>query len=69
MFSSFSGVLLVAGGSGITFTLGILQDLIMKDREGRSRVNTIQVIWAIQDPCTSQFPEFCARNLSLHVHC
>lgn len=50
MFPSFSGALLIAGGSGITFALGIAQDLIQKDLDGNSRVKTIEIVWAIQDP-------------------
>lgn len=56
MFASFSCALLVAGGSGITFALGIVQDLIQKDLEGKSRIKVIELVWAVQDPCTSQPP-------------
>ncbi|VDC03745.1 unnamed protein product [Peniophora sp. CBMAI 1063] len=50
MFESYSGVVLVAGGSGISFTLGVLDDLMQAHAAGRSRVRAIEVVWAIADP-------------------
>ncbi|KAI0794895.1 incomplete iron reductase [Abortiporus biennis] len=50
IFASFSGALLVAGGSGITFALGMFQDLIRKDLEGESRLKDIELVWVVQDP-------------------
>jgi hypothetical protein len=38
------------GGSGITFALSVVQDLIQKDLEGKSKVKVIDVIWTVQDP-------------------
>jgi cellobiose-specific phosphotransferase system component IIC len=49
VFSSFSAAVLVAGGSGITFALSIIHDLIQKDLEKESRVKVIELIWIIQD--------------------
>ncbi|RPD56546.1 incomplete iron reductase [Lentinus tigrinus ALCF2SS1-7] len=50
IFSSFSGALFVAGGSGITFALAAVQDLMKKDLEYRSRVRAMELVWCIQDP-------------------
>ncbi|CDO76408.1 hypothetical protein BN946_scf184937.g22 [Trametes cinnabarina] len=50
IFGSFSGALFVAGGSGITFALGAVQDLIKKDLEYKSRVRAIELVWSVQDP-------------------
>ena len=50
IFSSFSGALFVAGGSGVTFALAAVQDLMKKDREYRSRVRAIELVWTVQDP-------------------
>ena len=44
-------MLLVAGGSGITFVLSILEDLVQKHAKGHSRVCAIDVIWSVADPC------------------
>lgn len=49
--ASYSAVVLIAGGTGITYVLSILLDLIKKDSEGVSRVRVIEVIWMVQDPC------------------
>ncbi|KAF9065852.1 hypothetical protein BDP27DRAFT_1331474, partial [Rhodocollybia butyracea] len=50
IFSSFSAAVFVAGGSGITFALSAIQDLIQKDLEGHSRVKVIHLVWSVQDP-------------------
>ena len=52
VYSSFSGALVVAGGSGITFALGMVQDLLQRDREGKSRLKCIELVWSVQDPST-----------------
>ncbi|KAH7926604.1 hypothetical protein BV22DRAFT_344765 [Leucogyrophana mollusca] len=51
VFASFSAAVFVVGGSGITFALAAVQDLLQRDTEGASRVKIIEVIWSIQDPC------------------
>ncbi|KAI0339262.1 hypothetical protein BDW22DRAFT_613990 [Trametopsis cervina] len=50
VYTSFSGALVVAGGSGITFALGMVQDLLQRDREGKSRLKCIELVWSVQDP-------------------
>jgi hypothetical protein len=50
IFSSFSAVVLVAGGSGITYCLAILEDLVLKDLNSESRVKSITLLWSIPDP-------------------
>ena len=50
MFTSFSGAVLVAGGSGITFALSVVQDLIQQDLKGWSRVKIIELVWTVRDP-------------------
>ena len=52
VFSSFSGAMFIAGGSGITFALGAIQDLVQKDLQGQSRLKVIELVWTISDPCT-----------------
>jgi ferric-chelate reductase len=48
IFQSFSAVLLVAGGSGITHSLGIAHDLIRKASMPpyNVRARTIEIVWA-----------------------
>ncbi|KAI0073832.1 hypothetical protein K474DRAFT_1666113 [Panus rudis PR-1116 ss-1] len=50
LFPSFSGALLVAGGSGITFALSHLHTLIAQDLSGHSRLKVIDLVWVVQDP-------------------
>ncbi|KAK7039203.1 hypothetical protein VNI00_010108 [Paramarasmius palmivorus] len=50
MFASFSAAVFVVGGSGITFALSAIQELIHADAKGESRVKGIDLIWVIQDP-------------------
>ncbi|TFK47318.1 hypothetical protein OE88DRAFT_1738613 [Heliocybe sulcata] len=49
VFASYSGALFIAGGSGITFALAAVQDLIGRDMDGTSRVKVIELAWAVQD--------------------
>ena len=51
VFSSFSAAVVVAGGSGITFGLSVVQDLIQKDLNAESRIKFLELIWIVQDPC------------------
>lgn len=77
MFGSFSGALFAAGGSGITFALGAVQDLIQKDLEGETRLKAIELVWSVQDPShfVPLIPTFKAllahrtyANLKIAVH-
>jgi ferric-chelate reductase len=43
-------VLLVAGGSGISHVLSLLDDLLAKHAQGHSRVRAIEVVWTVADP-------------------
>ena len=45
----------VTGGSGITFALGAVQDLVQKDLRGESPLKIIELVWIVQDPCTCFF--------------
>ncbi|KAA1477942.1 hypothetical protein DENSPDRAFT_885508 [Dentipellis sp. KUC8613] len=47
VFAAYSGAVLVAGGSGITFVLGVLEDLLHKHVEGRSRLCAVDVVWSV----------------------
>ncbi|ESK85768.1 putative iron reductase [Moniliophthora roreri MCA 2997] len=49
IFSSFSAAVFIAGGSGITFALSSVQDLVRKDLEATSRVKIIELVWVVQD--------------------
>ncbi|KAJ7182698.1 hypothetical protein C8R43DRAFT_1054634 [Mycena crocata] len=49
MFNSYSAAIFIAGGSGITFTLAAIQELIQQDLKSESRVRVIELIWVVQD--------------------
>ncbi|KAH8078725.1 iron reductase [Cristinia sonorae] len=77
MFCSFSGAMFVCGGSGITFALSAIQDLVEKDLVGESRVKTIDLVWTIPDPTLLRplLPLFSDllttrtyADLCIHVH-
>ncbi|KAF8880563.1 hypothetical protein BD779DRAFT_1788575 [Infundibulicybe gibba] len=52
IFASYSAAVFVVGGSGVTFALSVVEDLIRKDLKGESRVKHIDVIWTVQDPAS-----------------
>lgn len=52
MMDSYSGAIFLAGGSGITFALAAITDLIQKDLQGASRLKVIHLIWCVRDPRT-----------------
>ncbi|KAF8664121.1 hypothetical protein AX16_000811 [Volvariella volvacea WC 439] len=49
IFASYSAALFVCGGSGITFGIAAVQELIRKDLRGESSVKVIELVWVIQD--------------------
>ncbi|KDR70244.1 hypothetical protein GALMADRAFT_214680 [Galerina marginata CBS 339.88] len=50
IYASFSAAVFVAGGSGITYALSVIQDLVQKDLRGESRVKVIELVWSVTDP-------------------
>jgi predicted ferric reductase len=47
-FSNFTKVVLIAGGSGASFTIGVAVDLLHK--LGSSQATTVEFIWAVREP-------------------
>ncbi|KAM6494876.1 Ferric reductase like transmembrane component domain containing protein [Amanita muscaria] len=52
IFSSYSSVVMITGGSGIAFALSTIQDLIQKELRGESRVQAIELVWIVKDQDT-----------------
>ena len=50
LYAAYSGVVLVAGGSGISYVTGVLHDILQKHASGRSNVRVIEVVWSVADP-------------------
>jgi hypothetical protein len=75
IYASYSAVVMIVGGSGITFALSIIQDLVQKDLQAQSRVKVIDLVWMVQSPdaIVSFMPLFTALlescpTLSISVH-
>ena len=49
--TSFSGVLLVAGGSGLTYGLSLVESLLQKGAQGASAVLVVELTWIVPHPC------------------
>ena len=54
MFSSFSSVLLVSGGSGITFSLAQALSLQAKALQGLVRARSIDLVWIVKEEVSLQ---------------
>ncbi|KAI0300107.1 ferric reductase like transmembrane component-domain-containing protein [Multifurca ochricompacta] len=50
LYTAYSGAVLVAGGSGISYAMSVLGDMLQKHACGKSRVRIIEVIWSVADP-------------------
>lgn len=51
MMDSYSGAVFLVGGSGITFALSSITDLVQKDLQRSSRLKVIHLVWCVQDAC------------------
>jgi len=50
LYTAYSGAVLVAGGSGISYAMSVLDDMLQKHARGKSHVRVIEVIWTVMDP-------------------
>jgi len=50
LYTAYSGAVLVAGGSGISYVMSILDDMLQKHANGKSHIRVIEVIWSVIDP-------------------
>lgn len=53
VLSSFTGAFIVAGGSGITFGLSAVEEMIREAERNRAVIDLIRLVWVVQDPCKS----------------
>lgn len=49
VLSSYSAVMIVAGGSGVTFALSEAEEVVQMLQRGKSRIRFIDVVWITQD--------------------
>ncbi|KAH9918084.1 uncharacterized protein B0H18DRAFT_1032521 [Fomitopsis serialis] len=50
VITSFSGVMLVAGGSGITYALSTVEELLQMRAVGSSRARMVELVWSVRNP-------------------
>ncbi|KAG8957702.1 hypothetical protein FRC00_003621 [Tulasnella sp. 408] len=50
VFSSFSSAFIVSGGSGITFGLSSVDEILREAEIGLAKTRLVQFVWIIQDP-------------------
>jgi len=49
VFASYSTALFIVGGSGISFALSSIQELIRRDNKAASRIKSVDLVWSVQD--------------------
>lgn len=49
ILNSYSAAVLVAGGSGITFPLAAIEEIVVAIRNGTSSVKYIELVWSTRD--------------------
>ena len=54
--SLFSSVLVVAGGSGVSFALSIAESVIRDVQSGKGRTRELVVVWTVREPGESLNP-------------
>ncbi|KAJ7040741.1 hypothetical protein C8F04DRAFT_1032152 [Mycena alexandri] len=72
MFNSYSAAMFIVGGSGITFALSAVQELLQQDSKGESRVRVIELVWVIQDagslvPLIPKFAAMIEQSVNTHL--
>jgi len=77
VFSSYSAAMIVSGGSGITFGLATVKEIMLDAFDKRSHVRLVDLIWVVRDPSclTPLLPTFtklceqaaCISSVSLHI--
>ena len=49
VYSAYGSVLLAAGGSGVSFVLGVASGIIASSRAGRSCTRNLYIVWTVRD--------------------
>jgi predicted ferric reductase len=50
VFSSYSAAMIVCGGSGITFGLAAVKEIMRDSFDRKSRVRLVDLVWTVRDP-------------------
>lgn len=56
VLSSYSGVLIITGGSGVTLALSAAEEVVQMVQKGKSNVRFIELVWITQDMSTFSLP-------------
>lgn len=62
--SRYSGAMFIVGGSGVTFALSAVQDLLRTGAD--SNIKIIDIVWSISDPGTPH--RFIFSPFDHHAH-
>ncbi|THU82061.1 hypothetical protein K435DRAFT_934828 [Dendrothele bispora CBS 962.96] len=65
---TFDNIVLVAGGSGVTYTLPILLDTIARVRSNKSKCERIVFIWSVRDAAHLRSISPTLISISNHIH-
>ncbi|WWC85576.1 uncharacterized protein L201_000440 [Kwoniella dendrophila CBS 6074] len=72
VFSTCSGIMLMSGGSGITYSLSMFEDVIKKAEEGHLRATNLHFVWIVQTyehalPLLGTIEELSSRALDTNL--
>lgn len=56
VLSSYTGVLIITGGSGVTLALSAAEEVVQMVQKGKSNVRFIELVWITQDMSTFSLP-------------
>jgi ferric-chelate reductase len=59
IISSYSAALVLCGGSGVSFGLGVVDEIVKDAEMGRARVRFAEMVWVTSDPGSSVTLPFC----------
>ncbi|KAJ9091924.1 hypothetical protein QFC21_007037 [Naganishia friedmannii] len=63
MFPAFASVLVVVGGSGISFGLGVIQGLLSNIRQGKAACTKLSLVWIVRDRENLEALEYQLRSV------
>ncbi|EIW68400.1 hypothetical protein TREMEDRAFT_32173, partial [Tremella mesenterica DSM 1558] len=55
----YDGVLILTGGSGISYGIAHLMQIVRDAREGKTRVKFVRIIWMVKTRCEFSPPSLC----------
>ncbi|KAG8895462.1 hypothetical protein FRB99_000574 [Tulasnella sp. 403] len=73
VFSTFSAAFIVVGGSGVTFGLSTVDEILRESERGYAKTRFVHVVWIVQSPTSLMhmndvFQSFLARSRLLSIN-